>query len=306
MMNSANLPSQGDLNGLYGDWNPLSYMEGQKNQDLAAQFRDQAYTNNNQTIASEQQKIDQANLMNPLEVASKKLTNEDQGYKNTIQGVASRRASANEQNVLSEDLRAHAIKMTDDDFHQADQSIESLLRSGEPDKVTLGLKLQSTLPTMLAEKRKNDQAKEVKRLENDGSLATAQEHSRGNLAVTNANIEGGRWNRVPKVNSNSLLIKFQSMPPATRLGVTWSAINTGINPFTQQPMTEDEMKQFQAVHDQDQATVDASNQSRSGGAAGIVPQAKPGGGIEITNKPAATVAPKGQAKGTADDPIVLK
>lgn len=305
-MNSANLPTQADLNALYGDWNPMSYMEGQKNQDLAAQFRDQAYTNNNQTITSEQQKIDQANLINPLEVASKKLINEDQGYKNTIQGVAARRASANEKNVLSEDLRAHAIKMTDDDFRQADQSIESLLRSGEPDKVALGLKLQSTLPTMLAEKRKNEQAMAIQREQSRAHLAGIDAQGKNALELAKENNAAGRFKKTPAGGAQAAIIKFQSMPPATRLGVSWSAINTGINPFTGEPLTEDEMKQFQAVHDQDEATVNASNQSRSGGAAGIVPQAKPGGGIEITNKPAATVAPKGQAKGTADDPIVLK
>jgi hypothetical protein len=75
MMDSSNLPSQADLNSLYGAWNPMSYMQGQQNQDLAAQFRDQAYKNNQNTVTEGALKNDQAVQMNPLLLAEKGLTN---------------------------------------------------------------------------------------------------------------------------------------------------------------------------------------------------------------------------------------
>ena len=75
MMDSANLPSQTDLNSLYGAWNPMSYIQGQQNQDLASQFRDQAYKANQNTVTEGALKNDQASQMNPLLLAQQGLTN---------------------------------------------------------------------------------------------------------------------------------------------------------------------------------------------------------------------------------------
>lgn len=49
-MDPSTLPSQADLNSLYGAWNPLSYMRGFQNQDLQDQFRQQAYDANANTV----------------------------------------------------------------------------------------------------------------------------------------------------------------------------------------------------------------------------------------------------------------
>jgi hypothetical protein len=75
MMDSANLPSQADLNSLYGAWNPMSYMQGQQNQDLASQFRDQAYKSNQNEVTQGALKNAQAVQMNPLLLAQQGLTN---------------------------------------------------------------------------------------------------------------------------------------------------------------------------------------------------------------------------------------
>lgn len=74
-MDSANLPSQADLNGLYGAWNPMSYMQGQQNQDLAGQFRQQAFDANNNTVQEGQLKNQQSAAMNPLLLQSQQLGN---------------------------------------------------------------------------------------------------------------------------------------------------------------------------------------------------------------------------------------
>ena len=63
MLDSPNLQSPADLNSLYGDWSTLGAMQGHQNQDLAAQFRQQAY----QANAND---IDRTGLANTLTAAT--------------------------------------------------------------------------------------------------------------------------------------------------------------------------------------------------------------------------------------------
>jgi hypothetical protein len=63
MLDSPNLQSPADLNSLYGDWSTLGAMQGHQNQDLAAQFRQQAY----QANAND---IDRTGLANTLSAAT--------------------------------------------------------------------------------------------------------------------------------------------------------------------------------------------------------------------------------------------
>ena len=289
-MEQANLPKQEELNALYGSWNPGAYMRGFENQGLSDQFRQQAMEANQQGIQKTQQEYAQNELMNPLRVEQMKGTNVGQANTNIKTGLENERAQANQGALMSEDLRAHALKMTDDEFKKADQHIESLLRSPNPQEQQLGLKLQSTLPAMLAEKRKNDQAMALQKEQSRSHLGGAQIQANAMLQAERERIAAGKYVKVPKNDVQSMYVKFNSMPPATRLGVTWMALQSGTNPFTQQPLTEQEQQQFQAIHDQDQATVDATNQSRAAGSAGIAPAVKPGGGIAIVPKAAVTTA----------------
>jgi len=294
-MEQANIPKQEELNALYGSWNPGAYMRGFENQGLADQFRQQSFQANQQGIDKAQQEYNQNEVMNPLKVAQMTGTNEGQVNANVLSGLNVERAQANQGALMSEDLRAHAIKMTDDDFKKTDQHIESLLRDPDPEKQRLGLKLQATTPVMLAEKRKYDQAMALQQEQSRSHLQGIGAQTAAQERMNEANIAAGKYVKAAGGgNSSSMRLKFNSMPPATRMGISWMAIETGINPFTQEPLTEIEKEQFTALHEQDQATVDATNQSRTGGAAGIAPAMKPGGGIAIVPKAAVTtkVAPK--------------
>lgn len=75
MIDSPNLPSQDSLNALYGAWNPMSYMQGQQNQDLASQFRSQAFDANNNSVLQGQLQNQQSAAMNPLLQQSQALAN---------------------------------------------------------------------------------------------------------------------------------------------------------------------------------------------------------------------------------------
>jgi hypothetical protein len=97
-MDPSTLPSQTDLNSLMGSWNPMSYMQGFQNQDLANQFRQQSYQANANTvdkgtlenqlsaatqpsdIALKQQAVDRGDIANQsagLDLASKQDTYQD-------------------------------------------------------------------------------------------------------------------------------------------------------------------------------------------------------------------------------------
>ena len=299
-MNSANLPTQADLNSLYGSWNPGAYMRGFENQGLADQFREQSYAGNAQTLESDQQKINKAYQMDPLDIAGKQLSNEGLGYKNTIDKLGAERATANQPFVLDEDLRQHALKMSEDDFKKADQQIEKLLRSPNPADVQMGLKLQAATPAMLAEKRKNDQA-----------MALEQERSRAHLAGIGAQtasqkdleqmrIDAGKYNR-----SNMALTLSQRLMKARTAAEKAEILEEGFY-VAQAAGDEEASKEYaaRALQARQRAAEDAAN--RAAGSPGIAPQVGGGGALSIVNKPpAAAEAPIAGKPGTAANPIKL-
>jgi len=187
-MEQANLPSQTDLNSLYGAWNPMSYMQGFQNQGLADQFRQQALESNQQANA-------QTALMNPLRVEELKQKNVGTGYDNTVKGLTAERAVANQPYTLSEDMRAHVQKMNENDFKDWDQTSERLLRSDNPDEQKRGLAMISRTPAMLAEKRKYDQAMALQKEQTRSHLEGIGMQTAANERINTANIEGGKYNR---------------------------------------------------------------------------------------------------------------
>lgn len=76
-MDSPSLPSQADLNSLYGSQNPLSYMRGYQNQDLADQFRQQAFTANDLTNQQAGTNIAVQQAKAPIDVASTEAATAD-------------------------------------------------------------------------------------------------------------------------------------------------------------------------------------------------------------------------------------
>jgi len=258
MMDSANLPSQTDLNSLYGAWNPMSYMQGFQNQSIADQFRQQAFQGNDLANQKSQQALDQDTLMNPERLRHIQGTNQGQEYKNTVEGIAATRAKASEGFNLSEDLRQQAITMSADDFKQADQHIERLLRSQDPKEQAMGLKLQSTLPAMLAEKRKDDQAMAIQREQTRAHLGGAQITADASTHNMDASIEAGRY--APKGAAGlSFTQNILKEKVSERLGTLAAITETGINPMTKEPLSPVEMAFYKHMFEQDINTADGRN-----------------------------------------------
>jgi hypothetical protein len=146
MMDSSNLPSQTDLNSLYGAWNPMAYMQGQANQDLAAQFRDQAFKANQNDVTRGALANDQTSQMNPLLLAQQGLTNTGLDLGNqakTIANTSSATDLANKLNLNSDDLAAKReelkLKLGDAQYNNLSnmilQSHLNNIASGDPEKI---------------------------------------------------------------------------------------------------------------------------------------------------------------------------
>lgn len=296
-MNSANLPTQADLNAIYGDWNPWGRIQGLQNQELADQFRQQAFAGNAQTLESDQQKIDQAKLMNPLLVAHQGAVNEGLGYDNTTKRLKSERDVANQPWQLDEDLRQHALTMTEDDFKKADQQIEKLLRSNDPKEQALGLKLQAATPAMLAEKRKNDQAMAIQKEQTRSHLAGIGAQTASQEKLEQMRIDAGKYNRNAMAMSLSQrLMKARSAAEKAEI------LEEGF--YVAQAANDTEAaKEYaqRALQARQRAAEDAAN--RAAGAPGVAAQVGSQNNVELKNKPGtAANAPIAGSKELTYDP----
>ena len=173
--------------------------------------------------------------------------------------------------------------------------------SGDPTRIERAKHGEQFLASVRAEQRKNaaemDKQREISRAHIAGASIAA------NASITNNrdNIDAGKFD---KRNTMTMAIKFASLPPATRIGNLRAALASGKDPVTGEPMSNESRAEYQAMMEQDAATLDAANNAR-GGNTGITLNVPPAGGSpKIVNKSPVTVNPKGA--GTADNPIVLK
>ena len=298
---------------LASSMNPYFASKVMDQANLARQFADESY--NQQQNATQKGFLENqfSEQDNPNRVQErilsnqgKEIANANSTLDNQIKGMSVQRAQANQQNLLNEDQRKAAISLSNDEMTQFAQHVDKMMISDDPMERQRGFELQKLIPAFQAERRKHQDALDIKKQEGENSAGVARINKQGLKDIEQMRIDAGKYVKAPKNDYNSLVVKFNSMNPATRLGVSWTAITTGINPFNGQPLTEDETKQFQAMHDQDQATVDAGNQARAAGGPGITPTVTQGGGIQIQNRAPVTVAPGGAKLGTAENPIKLK
>lgn len=194
-MDSANLPSQTDLNSLYGAWNPMAYIQGQQNQDLAAQFRDQAYKANQNTVTEGALKNDQASQMNPLLLAQQGLTNT--GLDLTNQGTGIKNASSGIDLAQKSALAPDDLAAKREDLHNqlgdaqytalTNQILKSHLanlQSGDPTKIAQTAPMLDFLAGPVGSKV--SQAVRDRQLGNERIQAGITEAGIGANATTNA------------------------------------------------------------------------------------------------------------------------
>ena len=127
-----NLPTLADLQATYGYGDPSVYTQHAANQGLAQQVAQQE-------VQQAQNKTQEGTLknlfdeqQNPQLIQQRGLENIGLGNKNITEGVAARRAAANEGMQLSEDQRKFALTATQQDLDMADKWAEGEIRSGDP------------------------------------------------------------------------------------------------------------------------------------------------------------------------------
>jgi hypothetical protein len=304
MMNSANLPTQADLSSLYGSWNPMAVYKGLQNQDLAGQFRDQAFADNESTVRADQMKNDQAALVNPLLVQKQQsdniyqdLINAGKTNTNTSEAID----LGNKQSLNGDKLAAERAKLktlfSDEQLSQMSNDIWKAhvenIKSGDPTKIQETGSLLDLLggPSKAADRSQTRNLKEGDWL-NSQILANIGAQSReGVAAMRGAGKAPASWQS-----------QFNKLPTSSKKDTAAAAIATGRNPYTGEELSEDELAGFQATYDSAVKTLDAGNLARGQGQ-GIIAGVDTSGKINLNNK---RIPSSGGASKLSDDDLINK
>ena len=294
-MDSSNLPSQTDLNSLYGAWNPMSYMQGQQNQDLAAQFRSQVFDANNNTVTKGQLENDQASQMNPLLLNQRKLENTGLGLTNTGKDITNQSsqldlnsktdAYSDKQSLLHKQL---AREMSDEDITKEGntylQAYRSAMLSHQPEEAA---KYKTVLDTLVgavsAKAGDRSQARDLAELQRltQTNVAGIQGQTSRDVAGINA----GAKTDVAGIHANS----------SVQIAGIKQTLNQKLAQLNGMDQSNPEVARLTAQTRQDLATANAAY------ANAISLEKLQGGELGRQGIPGAA-----KATGTPENPIVLK
>jgi hypothetical protein len=245
--------------------NPFAAYQANQQMDLAKQFQDQKYqqeqnTTNKGTLENIFSAQNNPNKVQGqiLQNEGQGLLNESQGYKNRTDRLGAERAEANQQNVLSADQRAAALKMSEDDMKAFDFHVGELLRNPDPAQRAEGAKLQTYLSSYQAERRKA-----ADELTKAGEASRI--HAGSAERIANANIEAGRWDKAAKGGNLSFSQQLTKMKVPEQLTAIQGALATGLDPDTGAEMSPMAKQGYQAMYDQGVQQLNANNAARGQG-----------------------------------------
>lgn len=198
MLDSPNLPSQADLNSLYGDWSLSGAMQGHQNQALADQFRQQAYQSNNNSLDKGALENQQSALMNPLLLDQQRGVNAGRDITNASSGLdlASKQdAYQDKQSLLHKTL---AREMSDEDLTSESNTYikkyQQAMLSGNQDEAD---KYKNVLDTLVgaatAKAADRVSSRNVAELNNSRSLLENQATNRTNLEIAGGHNEATKY-----------------------------------------------------------------------------------------------------------------
>lgn len=308
MMNSANLSSQADLNSLYGNWNPMAYLQGQRMLDLGDQFRQQAYQNNEQTIQADQLKNDQSAQMNPLLLAHQGLVNQGQDLGNQGKGISNANAGLDLSNKVSlneDQMAADRAKLktmySDEQLNQISNNVLQAhmknIQSGDVTKIQETGQLLDFLTGATGSKVADRvQQRNLK----EGDWLNSQRNTDADIAsrerMNTENIASGKYVRATKGGGGVANIREQVLLGKMSYEKAAAAFY-GAAQFEEDPDLKE--KYLKLSQDYEQANLAAKSAAGTGkidvGAATGMPT--------VPTKPALGTQPK---PGTAENPIVLK
>lgn len=229
-MEQSNIPSQAELSSLYGAWNPMGYMRGISNQNLADQFRQQAFQGNQADISAKLQANAQAEKINPLLLAQQELVNTGKGLNNTNQELVNRglgldveKKAAIHSDTIEAERQALRSKIGDEKYNQLSTSVLNAhidnLKNGDPAEIEKTGRLLDMLggPSAgkVGERVQNRQLAELQRL-------TQQQIASGNNAATiqAAQIAADSRYQVASLHAQNVLDKAQKSQNAEQYYVS--------------------------------------------------------------------------------------
>lgn len=315
------MPSVEDLQTMYGSWNPQAYLEAQSNAGLERQFRESEYGRQQQleqqagldTLFRQQDdpnRIQERVLTN----RQKELTNTGLGYSNESSALKLEREKALQSLNLDADKRAAMLKITEDQFKEADQQVEQMRRSLDPAMQARGEKLYQLTGAARALQAQREEAMRLEKYRQEQE----SKRSAGNNATSIKVAEIGAASRVDAAGKRGNSI---SKPPNTPIAQYLADLRQA---YADGKIEEDVYNR--SVANAVNAELAAKTAGRTGGVELALP---PGGGSpQLAPKaPAPTVAPVAnlptnpapqiapprgnlsklpRGDGTKENPIVLK
>lgn len=296
-------PTIQELSGIYGDWNPMAYSRGMRSQDLADQFRQQAFDSNAVEMRKNQMANDQAEQMNPLLIAQQQLTNSGLDTKNKSEALSySNKVSLNDDQ-LKADRAALQEKYSASELAQiGDNVMRKHLENIQSGDLVGARKTQRLLEVLGTPAQVADRLERRAIADNNNatSIKTTGMHTASQERINQANIDAGKYNRNKfGVTIQTQLMKAKSAREKAEIleEAYYTADAAGDAPAA-------ELYKKRALEARERAAEDARNQGL----------ARPGidvpavAGLPAQEAPAAKapIAGGGAKPGTADNPIVLK
>lgn len=190
-----NMPTLADLQDLYGAGSVSALQQAEQQQGLARQYAQQE-------VQQAQNKTQEGTLknlfdaeQNPQLIQQRGLENIGLGNKNITEGVAARRAAANEGMQLSEDQRKFALTATQQDLDMADKWAEGEIRSGDPQRMQEARKILDFSSAARAAKALSDTAMERQKEQTRSHLGGIGMQVQGQKDLRKMDIDAGKYNK---------------------------------------------------------------------------------------------------------------
>lgn len=286
-MDMPSYTGYGDILGM----NPYAQVQANQQMDLARQFQNQKYQQEQNTTQKGTLENTQSTAMNPLLLEQQRSVNLGQDYKNVVSSNTAEASTANQLNVLSKQQRQAALDASEDEIKQFDLHVQKMLTSPTEAVRDQGATMQQYLSSFQTERRKAKDDMEKQREVSRSHIEGARIQAQGQRDVAGMNIDAGRFKDHRGAGGGvSIVARLSSgkMKVPERLGTVGAMLKAGVNIDTQQTLSDMERTYLQALYDQDAATKEGDMFLK---AQGIVPRVATGGGIDLVNKPVPSVRP---------------
>lgn len=209
-MDQPTLPQQAELSAMYGPWNAMGYMQGMNNQDLADQFRQQAFVGNQAKLLTDQQTYNQAEQMNPLLLQAKLADIGKTEIENQRNGLTLARDQANQSYELADIPKKWAAQASARDIQEFQDRATKMIQSGDPAQVKAGLEMYQHVPAIMAANR------------------TAQAEMERQKEQSRSHIEGIKLQNAAQERLEKMRIDAGKYDKAKRASLSvWESISSG-------------------------------------------------------------------------------